>query len=100
MLDLGEEVRQMGATRLEDMRKRQQEAAVAIRAAKSTEQKQLAQIKGLEAAIVEEQLKQRTHCERPLSLSGGRAVCCLPSAGTGLTAWSGLSVCSSCSLNV
>ena len=52
-------VRQMGATRLEDMRKRQQEAAVAIRAAKSTEQKQLAQIKGLEAAIVEEQLKQK-----------------------------------------
>ncbi len=51
--------RQMGTTRIEDMRKRQQEAAVAIQAAKSTEQKQLAQIKGIMAAIVEEQLKQK-----------------------------------------
>ena len=52
-------IRQMGTTRIEDMRQRQQEAAVAIKAAKSTEQKQLAQIKGLMAAIVEEQLKQK-----------------------------------------
>ena len=51
--------RKMGSTRIEDMRKRQQEAIIAVKAAQSKEAKMLEQIKGLSAAIVEEQLKQK-----------------------------------------